>query len=497
MLDAKERWQRLDGKRAVVLERARDCAKLTIPALLPPANADDNTPLPQPYQSLGARGVNNLAAKLLLALLPPGQAMFRLAVDGRVRDQFGDQATEVEQRLARLEQAVTRKIELSGQRPVLFEALTHLVTTGNVLLNIGRAGSRLFRMDQYVISRDPEGNPVEAVVKERVAPSTLPESVRAACNVLPDQKDTPVDVYTVIEWDDSKVREWQEINGILVPGSVGERPKKKSRWIPLRWRAVPGSDYGRGHVEEHLGDLRSLEGLSMAIVQFAAAASKILFGVRPGAVTNIEDIFRTESGGAFTGLPDDVFILQLEKYADFQVAKAVIDDLSLRLSHAFLLRTGTIRDAERVTAEEIRALAQELEDALGGIYTVLADEFQLPFVRLVIADMQQAGELPPLPEGVVEPIIVTGFQALGRNHTVNKLRMWIADLNANAPEARSAIRWNKVAKRLGTGYGVEDLDELIKSDEELAAEQQQQAVAALAEKAAAPVAGAVAKAAAN
>lgn len=492
MLDARERWQRLQSKRAAVLERARDCAKLTIPALLPPEGYTDSTPLPQPYQSLGARGVNNLASKLLLAILPPGQAMFRLQVDSATLAQMGEQATTAQQRLAEIEQKATQAIDGSNVRPVVFETLAHLVATGNALFMKSGAGGRMFRLDQYVISRDPIGNPVEVIVRESVSPAVLKPEVKAACDVVHDDKLSPVDVYTVIEWDGPKVKEWQEINGKLVPGSVGYRPRKKSRWLPLRWRAVPGSDYGRGHVEEFLGDLRSLEGLSMSIVQFAAAASKILFGVRPGSQTNIDDIFRKESGEAFTGLRDDVWVFQVEKFADFQVAKAVIDDLSIRLSHAFLLRAGTVRDAERVTAEEIRALAQELEDALGGTYTVLSAEFQLPFVRLHLQELTKEGVLPALPEGIVEPVIVTGFQALGRNHTVNRLRAYLADLSGIDPQL-STINKSVAARRLGIGHGVEDLAELVKSDEQIAQEQQQAQAMAVAEKAAGPVMAAAAR----
>lgn len=496
MLDAKERFTRLDSKRQAALERARDCAKLTIPALLPPLGHNDSQPLPTPYQSIGARGVNNLASKLLIAISPPGQSSFRMQIDAAAKLELGDRATEAEQLLAKIEQKATAKIEASGIRPVQFEMLTHLIATGNVLFNKAKGGSRMFRMDQYVISRAPNGDPIEAVIKECVAPGSIKADVAAACDVDTTKRETPVDVYTVIEWDTTKVRDWQEINGKFVPGSMSVRPKKKSRWLPLRWRAVPGADYGRGHVEEYLGDLRSCEGLCMAIVQFAAAASKILFGVRPGAITNIDDIFKTESGGAFVGLKDDIFCLQLEKSQDFQVAKSVVDDLAMRLSQVFLLRSGTVRDAERVTAEEIRALAQELEDALGGTYTVLADEFQLPFVRLVLSEMQQANELPALPEGIVEPVIVTGFAALGRNHAVNRLRGWLADLAASAPQALAVLKQDVIARRLGIGWGIEDLDELIKSPEEQAADQQQALMAQITDKAAGPVAGGLAKSAA-
>ena len=47
------------------------------------------------------------------------------------------------------------------------------------------------------------------------------------------------------------------------------------------------------------------------------------------------------------------------------------------------------RSAERVTAEEVRYMAQELETALGGVYSILSQEFQYPFVNLLLGRMEQ------------------------------------------------------------------------------------------------------------
>lgn len=486
-MHAKERWAKLESHRSAVLERARLCAQLTIPGLLPPEGWTESVPLPTPYQSLGARGVNNLSSKLLLSLLPPGTAFFRMQIDPKVAAELrsANSLEDVQARLAEYEQTVSRRVETLNYRPVLFEAIKHLVSAGNVLLHMPRDNMRMFRLDQYVISRNADGHPIEAVVKETVHPSALSDEIKAACKLGPDHEER-VDVFTIIEWRaaEKRVYEWQEINGMVVPGSEGDFPIDKSVWLPLRWQAVPGADYGRGLCEEYLGDLMSLEGLTKAVVKFAAAAAKIVFLVKPASTTKWKDITNAESGDAVVGNRSDVEVLQLEKYADFQVAKSTIDELTLRLSHAFLLTSGTVRNAERVTAEEIRMMAQELEDVLGGVYTVLSQELQLPLVRRIVTNMTVARELPKLPESVAEPVIVTGFEALGRNHSVNKLRAWVADINAANPAAAAFLKWDAIAKRLAVGYGVDDFDQLIKSEQEVQQEQTQSAFAGAAMKAA-------------
>ena len=45
--------------------------------------------------------------------------------------------------------------------------------------------------------------------------------------------------------------------------------------MPLRFNVVDGENYGRGRVEEFLGDLRSLEALSQALVEGSAAATRL------------------------------------------------------------------------------------------------------------------------------------------------------------------------------------------------------------------------------
>ena len=77
---AKERYETLKQHREHFLDRAQECSELTIPSLLPPDGFHSSTDLYNPFQSVGARGVNNLASKLLLLLLPPNSPFFRLSI---------------------------------------------------------------------------------------------------------------------------------------------------------------------------------------------------------------------------------------------------------------------------------------------------------------------------------------------------------------------------------------------------------------------------------
>src|SRR5690606_25086066 len=100
-------------------------------------------------------------------------------------------------------------------------------------------------------------------------------------------------------------------------------------------------------------------------------------------------------------------------------------ELEQRLAAAFRMNSSIQRDGERVTAEEIRFMAQELEGALGGLYSILALELQLPMVRLILANLERRKKIPALPSDKVKPQITTGIEALGRGMELNRLAQFL------------------------------------------------------------------------
>jgi hypothetical protein len=463
------------------LRRARECSALTIPTLIPPEGHTGSSDLPTPWQSIGARGVNHLAAKMLMSLLPVNSPFFRYSIDDFTLEQLTQQEgmrAKVEEGLNKSERAVQNEIEASAVRVSSFEALKHLLTGGNILLYLPpEGGMRTFHLSRYVVRRDPMGNVLDIIVEEEIDRDVLPEAMQ-----LPpeegDKSDEPVKIYT---WVKRVGRKWtvhQEVKDLMVPGSQGTYPLDKSPWIPVRFTKIDGENYGRGYVEEYLGDLKSLEGLQQAIVEGAAAAAKILFLVNPNGVTDMDDLAKAPNGAFREGMEQDVTVLQLQKYNDFRVAAESVKEITERLSFAFLLNSSVQRTGERVTAEEIRYVANELESALGGIYSILSQEFQLPLVKRIIYQMEKQKRLPILPDKAVKPVIVTGLEALGRGNDLSKLEQFVGGLEA-IPDAVSRINWGDYMTRRGTALGI-DIKGLVKSDDQIAAEQQQQQMMALA-----------------
>lgn len=494
-----KQYEQMAADRDAFLSRARSCAELTIPTLMPPEGHTGSTQYDTPYQSVGARGVNNLASKLLMTLLPPNQAFFRLTIDDYdLVELGGDARGKAEEALARIERSATQVIESKAIRVPTFEALKQLIVSGNVLVHLPpKSGMKVFRLDRYVVNRDTMGNILKIITKETIAYEALPKDVMEALLENPEyQVDTnkkECDIFTCVKRVGKKYEVHQEVHDIIIPSSKGSYTEDKLPWMALRFIAIDGSNYGRSFCEEIVGDLKSLEALTRAIVEGSAASSKLLFMVRPNGTTKMRSIADAPNGGIVSGDANDVTTLQANKFNDFRVAQETMRGITERLSFSFLLNSSVQRQAERVTAEEVRYMAQELETALGGIYSVLSQEFQVPLVNLLLAKMQKEGKMPKFPKDTLKPQIVTGLEALGRGQDLNKLSTFLQYLQPLGQEVIAReLNIDDYIDRLGASLGI-DTQGLVKSEEQKAQEQeaaeaqmQQQQMMQMAEKSVAP-----------
>lgn len=474
----KKEYTKLEAKKEQFVDRGRECSELTIASLLPPEGFSDSSDLYTPYQSVGARGVNNLASKLLLLLLPPNEPFFRLTTSNKINQELAeDEAlrTEVERSLAKIEREVMRFIEESALRVSLFEALKHLIVTGNVLVSIPKNNQmKIYNINQYCVERDADGNLLKIIIKESISPMALDPEIRELCEI-DGEKGSDLDLYTKICKElDGNFHVYQCCNDIIIPSSVGKYKEEDLPFMALRMVRVDTEDYGRSYVEEFLGDLKSLEGLSQSLLESSAASAKVVFMVKPNAVTKKRDLVESANGDIITGHREDVSTLQADKQYDLQVVERVINTLNERLAFAFLLQSGVIRDAERVTAEEIRKLANELESSLGGLYSLLSQEFQLPLVNLLMKRLGSNGSIPKLPKGSISPVIITGVAALGRGNDLAKLRAFLEDVGALAqinPQATQMLNINDLIMRIATSHGI-DTEGLLIDQETIDAQNQ-------------------------
>ncbi|MFR0874374.1 MAG: portal protein [Bilophila wadsworthia] len=341
-------------------------------------------------------------------------------------------------------------------------------------------GLRLFPLSRYVVERDPMGTPVEIIAEETVNLDTLGRrrgtdtgSRRHARTAFrQERRPQDVNIYTHLKRGPKKWAVYQECRGVKLPGSEGSYKPDACPWLPVRMYSIAGENYGRSFVELQLGDLGSLESLCQSLVEGSAVSAKVVGLVNPIGVTDPKALAESANGDMIEGNADDVAFLQVQKGADFQVVAAQIQRLEQRLKTAFLMMDGVRRDAERVTAEEIRVIAQELETGLGGVYTLISQEFQLPYIASRMATMTRQKRIPELPKGTVTPSIVTGFEAIGRGNDKQKLLEFLkAGAELMGESFLGLLNPQNAVTRLASAMGI-STEGLVKDEEELAQERQ-------------------------
>lgn len=482
---AKSVYDKLKNDRNSYETRAENCAQYTIPSLFPKASDNESTDYVTPWQAVGARGLNNFASKLMLALFPM-QTWMKLTISEFEAKQLIANPAElakVDEGLSMVERILMNYIESNSYRVTLFETLKQLIVSGNALLYIPAPEGtynpmRLYRLSSYVVQRDAYGNVLQIVTLDKIAYGALPEDVRSSMDSGQDRKmDEVVDIYTHIYLDEESgdYLKYEEIEGEEVDGSDASYPIDGCPYIPVRMVRIDGESYGRSYCEEYLGDLRSLENLQEAIVKMSMISAKVIGLVNPAGITQVRRLTKAQTGDFVSGRPEDISFLQLEKAADFSVARVVSESIEARLSYAFMLNSAVQRTGERVTAEEIRYVASELEDTLGGVYSILSQELQLPMVRVLLKQLQATQQIPELPKEAVEPTISTGMEALGRGQDLDKLERCIAAWSALAPISQDPdLNMATIKLRIANAIGI-DTSGILLTDQEKQAIMAQQA----------------------
>ena len=480
---AQMRYEALRSYREEFLDVAVECSTLTLPYLIryDDRRHETHKTLFTPWQSVGAKAVTTLAAKLMLALLPPQTTFFKLQInDSKLGvDLPAEARSELDVSFSKIERMVMDKINASSDRVIIHQAMKHLIVGGNALLYMGKDGIKHYPLNRYVVQRDGNGNVVEIVTKELIDKKLIDGVVEPRPNAVGDDGmkmggiEDDVEVYTHVKLIQGQWKWHQEVWGQTLPDSRGSAPKNTSPWIVLRFNTVDGEDYGRSRVEEYIGDLRALESLSQALVEGSAAAAKVVFVVSPSSTTKPQTLAQAGNGAIVQGRPDEIGVVQVGKTADFATASQMAQNLERRISDGFLQLN--VRQSERTTAEEVRLTQLELEQQLGGIFSLLTVEFLVPYLDRILMVLQRNKEIPKIPKDLVRPQIVAGVNALGRGSDRESLTAFVTTIaQTMGPEALvKYIDPSEYITRLAAAQGIDTLN-LVKTEEAVQGEMQQQ-----------------------
>ena len=481
-----ERFMEMDQQRRGQLDRGRVNAQLTIPRLLPPEDWSEDISLPNPYSSVASKGVTNLASRMLSALIPLNDLpFFGLSLKDGVEPD-----PKAQLMLDALAGQIYSKLSSKNIRDSFFQTLQSLIVVGDSCIKLMDDYTfRSIRLDHYAVMRDVVGELIELVHIEFI-PDDMAD--------IPSQSNT---IYGSGLWerpgfktiycryvlldDDTWKAEKEDSEGNMIEDGIYE----VFPYAVLRWSSVTSENYGRSKVEEIFGDIQTLEAYTQSLIDSMAAASTFFMGVSPTGVTELNDLAGAQNGQWVAARREDTYVITpAETMApQIQQMQSAVATMRQSVSEAFLMQGGVTRQAERVTATEVRMQGQELENVLGGAFSAIARDLLVPVVQRTIYNMVSDGTLDAALEeeffedGRISLEIITGLQALSQDSQLQKL-MQMGEMMRNLPpEAIEHFKWEEYGKALISSLGF-DSRNWIRSKEDLDAEkakmmEEQQAMA--------------------
>lgn len=440
---ASAEFTKLDGLRGSFMTRLEKYSMYTLPRLLVPKGVDElNTELVHDYQAVGAQATNHIANRLMLTMFAPSRPFIRLSIPLKDMAQLGQLSPEdIEAQLAEGEQQAVKQLDNeTGLRAQLYEAILNLVVLGNVCIYLPKKDTAVvYNIRDYVVRRNAKGEVVQAVVQECTTFDELDDAVKAAYVVqkkVPMADDKKVTVYHRLERDGDKLLEttWVEDCMLSAPEFQGTYPLDDCPWHFLTWNLKNRAHYGTGLVEDYAGDFAALSALSKAQIEAAILASQFRWLANPNGQTRVEEFEKAENGAVLAGAEGDLTLVTNSKSGDIRIIKEIGEDYIRRIGQGFLLGSAVTRDAERVTAEEIRQQAAELETGLGGVYTRLAGTLQRGVAGWLL---HRAGFA--IGKTKIKLQIVTGLDALSRNGDLAALRQVMNDLGLLETIGQTAV----------------------------------------------------------
>ena len=477
---AKSKYESLKSIRQNVENRAETYANWTIPNIFPDTSSQDSDSLTKFLNSIGAEALNNLTNKLLLALFSPGTPFFRIELTPEAKNNamqaLGlEQEVELDVILSRIEKECMKQLGRKGLRSAMFSTIQQIVVTGNALVYYPPENTDIvvYTLRDFVLERDSYGIVQQIIIQDKRVFKTLPDDTKQMLLKGKSYKDDDeVSYYVWIKKEGTKYYLDQYLEDILLTDEEtrGIYTEDNLPYFPVAWRLARGHNYGTSLVEEYAGDFKALEILVESFVKGLAVAADLKQLVNPSGLTDIDDLVSSEFGAYVLGRAEDITVPQSNKGADYQLLYQGIEMFTTRIARAFLLSNMVTRNAERVTAFEIQQQINELETALGGVYTRLAAALQQPLATLSMKEINS--ELTPL--NGVEPVVITGIDAISRFNEMSNVQLWLQDLgmlNSLPQPALQALNLVQLGSYMGSSRGVE-VDKFVKSEEQIQAEQE-------------------------
>lgn len=485
-------WESMHQEKGDLEARSEQYARWTLPGICPEEGSENSETLDS-YVIPGPRFVNNLSNKIVEAMFPHTRPFFNvnlsMEVQKKIREETGAEKLAVIKHHSRkesrfVEEYAMSKLNLVKYRPTAVLVAQHLIITGNCVIRRLDDGSRVaYGVKDFGIRRGLNGDAVELVLRDAISADDLPQKYREDIekqapqvhrDMIGSTRRTSPKPYDLLTRFYKKGKRWiqdQECEGISLNNTRGWS-EKDFPCIPLTWSLSRGENYARGLVEEHAKVFHNLDVSGEALFDIFQISADIKWVVSPASLLDIVQLNNSKRGSYHSGMPDDIQALSNDKVKELSVLAEAVGRMERELSMVFLVGSGTIRDAERVTAQEVQLNALELETAFGGLYSRLALDWQQREADYLVSSLK----IPSLTKQELFDInITTGMETLSREGHLQNFRAGLADLqllDGVPDDIRGSINPRKVASFVFMQRGV-DIEEFMYTEQEMQQMQEQ------------------------
>lgn len=483
-MNAAQYWTQMQTDKNALMSRVERLSTLTLPHIcLPLGLPHETTAITNDFTSIGAQLAGHITNKLGLTLFRPGVPFFRLGPDKKGKQELQKNGLTIDaltEMLSDAELEAVKELDRAAVRPKLNIILEHLVVTGNVLMCLEDDTIRAMGLRYYCVKRNYKGEVIRIVIREEMCKDELEDEVQGyAPGSSPETK---VCWYKLIQRKGKRMVMTQYIGDVLLPEEYnGSWTLEDCPYRPCVWLLPDDSNYGIGLCQQYWADLETASALSESVSDGSILGTEVRWGVDPTSMTRAEDLNKSKNGDFVSARKEDINAIYGGNPEGVQVADSFLQRVERRLSMGFLMQSAITRNAERVTAEEVRMQALELETSYGGVYTGIAKDVQGPVARWTLKragiDINGTG---------LQATVITGLDALTRNAELESLRAAFSDmaLTAALPDAMQArIKWKPLGDFIGAGRGVK-LSPFLMSEEEFAQSQQAEQQSRVAEQSA-------------
>lgn len=469
----RERYTTLDFARSDIMSRARDHAKFTIPRLFLDRTFQGHqstTRTPELFSSKPAQVIKKLASTFANTLFPTNDTPF-------FEFKFGPEVTEDERKalsdfMVQAEMRTLDAIQASNYREKLYSALEHaIVLPGSLMFQEKLGAFKVYHPNQFVIRRDGDGIIKEYWTVDWVVTELLDDDLKNMNQGRPThQMGEHEPLYTYARLVDDKWTVDREFRDIK---HETDKVFDDLPYYFLGWTPVVGEDWSRSLVEDNFPTIKSLEMAEKALAEGLVAGSSGRANIDSHSSATIDDIGTTNWG--LISIPkNSLEFIQPNVSGTISVAITAIQTYKADLDESFLTFSSSDLRGERVTAFQTNAVANETQQARGGVLVTMEQNLEA-MVRRTVGLLAKAGQLNPLfkdalDEGLVTITVASGLDAIGRQMDVLRLDA-LLERTINDPELRQWVKMDEVSKSYIRNTGL-DPTIYTKSQEQFDAEQQ-------------------------